>query len=532
MFFLCAGLAVIPHAGIENDEALFAQAIYKPRGELFNVHIGRSHVPVMLMTYLGALKSLIYKPILLIFGTGIWALRVPMLLAAAASIWLFFLLLRRVAGDRAALIGCSILAVDSSYLISSCFDWGPVALQHLLVTGGSLLLVRFYQERRLWTLSSGMFLLGLSLWDKALAEWMLGGLAIAGILTLGRQIVATLTGPRLAAAVLAFGLGALPLIIFNVEEGWPTFHGNFELDTKDLPAKAAFLVYTESRGMFGWLTARSWQTPQPQPPQGLLQTASARISALAGAPHDFWLFYGVALALLLAPLADRNSLRAILFAVMALAVAWIQMAINRITGASVHHTILLWPIPEFLIGISFAAASRKLGRAGIPAIAAATAVLLASGALVINQYYVELWRFGGWQSWNDGIFALSDYVKGLKASNVICMDWGILDTLRLLGRGKLALVEGVSPFNGAEMGNWEKQSAEWMLSDPDNVFLGHTKEFAFFPRPGPGLERFAEAAGYRRVPVAVISDHYGRRVYEVYRFEKRGSGASKTGVGG
>ena len=69
LFFFLAGLALIPHAGIENDEVLFAEAIYHPRAELYAIRIGRSHVPLMLISYLGALKSLIYKPLLQAFGT-------------------------------------------------------------------------------------------------------------------------------------------------------------------------------------------------------------------------------------------------------------------------------------------------------------------------------------------------------------------------------------------------------------------------------------------------------------------------------
>ena len=103
----------------------------------------------MMMSYLGALKAWLYRPIFSLFGIGVWSLREPPLVAGALSVWLFYLLfLRRVAGPRAAaLIGCSLLAADSIYLLTVCFDWGPVAFQHLLLIGGALLLLlRFYQK--------------------------------------------------------------------------------------------------------------------------------------------------------------------------------------------------------------------------------------------------------------------------------------------------------------------------------------------------------------------------------------------------
>src|SRR5438270_7740362 len=130
-----------------------------------------ARLPIMLMSYLGTLKSWVYVPIFRVFGTGVSALRDPALLAGVAGVWLFYLLLRRIAGQRAAVIGCGLLTADSLYLLTICFDWGPVALQHLLLLGGVLLLVRFFQDGREFALPCATFLFGLAMWAKALAIW-------------------------------------------------------------------------------------------------------------------------------------------------------------------------------------------------------------------------------------------------------------------------------------------------------------------------------------------------------------------------
>ena len=231
IFFFLAGHAILPHVGIEDDETLFVDAILHPRAELYSLRVGHSHIPLMLMTYLGALKSLIYGSIFRYFGTGIRALREPMLLAGVASLYLFFRLLRRIAGARAAYIGCGLLAVDSMYLLTICFDWGPVALQHLLLIGGVLLVIGFFQEGRGRYLAAGGLLLGLALWDKALAIWLLSGLGIAAIATFPRQIFAAFTRRNLSLFAAGFLLGALPLVIYNAGHHWVTFRGNFQRDT-------------------------------------------------------------------------------------------------------------------------------------------------------------------------------------------------------------------------------------------------------------------------------------------------------------
>jgi hypothetical protein len=378
-FFFLAGQAFLGRIGIQNDEALFGYAFLEPRTG-FMLHVGHSRLPLMLMTYLGTLKAWIYRPIFDVFGIGVWTLREPMLIAGAFSIWLFYLLLRRASGERAALIGCGFLAVDAIYLLTVCFDWGPVALQHLLLVGGLLQLLRFYQRRKLSLLFGGFLLFGLAMWDKALAAWMLGGIGVAGLALFWRQIWRVTGWKTVAIAVLGFGLGALPLIIYNAKTHMSTLQGK-SFDLSDVSGKARLLRDTARGGpLLGWMLNDDWQTPFPHAPANLLQDACRKASELAGRPRQHLLLYAFILALLLAPLARGADLRIILFALIAMAVQWVQMLITVDAGGSVHHTVLLWPLPHMLIGASFAAASRRLGRAARPVLACVMAVGMASGA--------------------------------------------------------------------------------------------------------------------------------------------------------
>ena len=522
IFFVLAGNLLIPYVGIENDEALFAQGLYRPRGELYSLHIGRSHVPIMLMTYLGALKSWVYGPILKAFGISLRTLRQPMLLAGAASIWLFFLLLRRIAGNRAALIGCALLAVDSLYLLTSCFDWGPVALQHLLLAAGVLLVVQFHQEGRPLALAGGFFLLGLALWDKALAVWILSGLAVGGILTFPRQILAALTPRRIAIALGAFALGALPLLIYNVESRGGTFQGNFQAAPQDLAGKALFLARSSSgAGLFGWMTAEDWETPHPRPARTALERGAAAMSAVAGHPRNSLLGYAFLLALLLAPLAGWINFRLILWALIAMAVAWVQMAINQNTGGSIHHTILLWPLPQAIIAISFAAASRRIGRADIPALAVILSALMVSSVLVTNEYFTTMVRNGGAQAWNDGMLNLGRFLRPVPPPNYLfSLDWGIIDPLRLLSRGQLRLAS-VDPVFNPSMTPPEAAMVRQMISDPGNLFIAHTPEFEVFKGNQQRLLKLASDSGFERAVIIHVPDSRGRIVYEIYSFQRK-----------
>jgi 4-amino-4-deoxy-L-arabinose transferase-like glycosyltransferase len=524
LFFLLAGLAFLGRIGIENDETIFAGVFLKPYGGAYTIRIGHSRIPLMVMTYIGTLKAWLYRPLMSLFGTNVAVLRLPMILAGVAAVWLFYRLLDRIAGQRAAVIGCTLLAVDSTFLLTVCFDWGPVAMQHLLLLAGLLLLVRFYQDRGLPALFWGFCMLGLGMWDKALAVWMLGGIGVAAIAVFPGRLWALATRQRIALSLAGFALGVLPLVVFNVENHWATFAGNVKRDTSDIPGKAHMLIETaKGDGLFGWMFDEQWQTPTPHAPSGIVARTSAEISSLAGHPRRHALFYAFLLAVLLAPLARGDALRAILFAVIAMGVAWVQMATNASTGGSVHHTILLWPFPQWVIGVSFAAASRRLGRAGIPAVVVVTAVMTISGILVTNEYFYVSYAFGGAPVWSEAVFPLSDFMKRVEAGTVYCVDWGILDTLRYLNHGKLKLAVGSDPISKPQLSLADREPVLRMLADPGAVFIAHTKDFENFQGTNDRLVKFAAAEGYRRDMLAVISDSFGRPAFEVYRFMAPGA---------
>jgi hypothetical protein len=322
-----------------------------------------------------------------------------------------------------------------------------------------------------------------------------------------------------ATGGLAFALGALPLIVYNVDKKLATFRSNMVRDTSDIPGKARHLMNTANgQGMFGWLLYEDWQVAAPHQPEGGLQKASAQISSLAGHPRHNLMLYAFGLALLLAPLARGDALRSILFALIAMAVAWAQMAVTANAGASVHHAILLWPFPAMVIAVSFAAASRRLGRAGIPAVAAVLLVLMVAGALVTNEYYSLMIRNGGTQNWTDAIFTLSDYMKGVPSKGIFCADWGIMDSLRLLNRGKLPLNVGTDPIRKPELSQDDREYLQHVVSEPSDVFIAHTQDYEFFPGVNGKLVKYAAESGYEREMMAVIPDSWGRPVYEVYRF--------------
>ncbi len=517
--FFFAGLPFVPRLGIQNDEALFAYGVFPPRSGAYILHAAHFDLPIMLMSYVGALKSWIYMPLFGAFGASVWTTRVPMLAAAAASIWLFYLFLHGVAGKRAAVAGCLLLAADPIYLLTTCFDWGPVALQHLLALGGLVLILRFWRRRDELALAGGFLLLGLMMWDKALAIWSLAGFALASMLTQGHMIGAAITPRRLAVTLSAFVLGAIPLIAYNLQMRAATIDQTVAYDFGQTPQKLRVLESTaDGSGLFGWLNGEDGQARHAAPSRGVLQRASAAIASLTGNPRRSWMLYAFCAALLLTPLSRGSERRAIVFAMLAMAGAWALMAVTANAGGGLHHTILLWPLPQMVMGVSFAAASRRLGRSGRPALAAALILLAGSNLAVLNTYYATTVRNGGAINWTDAIFALSRSLKTHPAREFYCVDWGIMGSLHLLNRGRLPLLVGSAELSRTEWTSEDREHLMAMVSRPDHVFLTHSPEFEFFPGLTARLVKFAGSLGYQRETLSIVRDTHDRPTFEIYHF--------------
>ena len=196
------------------------------------------------------------------------------------------------------------------------------------------------------------------------------------------------------------------------------------------------------------------------------------------------------------------------------------MATNANTGGSVHHTILLWPLPEMVVAVAFASASRRLGRAGLPIAIVATAVMAIFGVLVTNEYYFVSYSYGPTPVWSDAVLPLTDYVKGVRSGNVYCVDWGMLDSIRYLSHGTVKVAEGTDPISKPQLSPDDRIIALRMVSEEGAIFVGHTKDFENFQGTNEKLVKFAVNEGYQREMMSVIADSFGRPAFEVYRFVK------------
>jgi hypothetical protein len=505
--FLLLGLTLIPYTGIQTDEAIFANPLFGPTNRDFRIILFHLDIPLMVMSYMGTLKALLYWPILSVFGHGPYSIRVPVVVAGAVTILALFKFSKIAASIRAGLAAALLLASDPAFLLCTTFDWGPVALGHLLLVTGCLAVANSYLEL-------GCLLFGLALWNKAIFLWPLTGL-IAGLLVAYLpEFGITLTDwRRCARSLCMFLLGASPLILYNVHQPNATLRLNAQLSLEDVGVKFQQLeLATRGATLFGYL-ATDDGSGSAKPLGSWHGRASWWIRERLG-KHRFSLFgYAILLAILATPLWWRSPLRkAGVFSLTFSVVTFAAMAVTRHAGSAVHHILMLWPMPHLLVGVAIAALRPRWL---FPPL---VAVLVLSNLLVINQYLIQLERWGAAASFTDAIYPLSDALPDSAGYTIYVIDWGMWDNLELLHFGKLHMVWAGDHFTTANPDEASRREITKMLSDPHGLFLGHVPSREEFRGVGERLTSRGSALHYERQLLRTISDSNGRPVFEIFRF--------------
>jgi 4-amino-4-deoxy-L-arabinose transferase-like glycosyltransferase len=510
--FILLGCALLPFPGVQNDEALFGIPLYLFNARELSIIIFHRHIPLMVMTYVGALKTWIYAAIFHFWHVTVWSIRLPMVLAGAITVYFFHRLTYRSAGSVPALLAAFFLASDPIFLVTNTFDWGPVALSQFLLVSGCYFLLRFGQEKnKMRDLAQGFFFLGLGLWNKALMLWLLAGLAVAAAIVFHREVRRLASRKAFAIGIAAFLIGALPVILYNIRHANSTLGSNAHLELGSLPAavkgklemaRGAF----NGSGLFGFIPAPEWDRPQPP------ATRRGRVAQWIGdhtIKRQSSAFDFVFLAALAAvPLWWRSHVA--WFALLFLVTAWLAMAVTRDAGGAIHHAVLLWPFPQFFVAVVLSTLPWRKIAIGLGI------AIVAMNLLVDNEYVRELDVNGSAGNFTDALFPLSGAIPDGPAINVV--DWGMANTIALFHQGR-ALVRPVDGlFQTATPSAGQSEIIKNVLTDPQAIFVGHVPERDVFREVRSNLDQAATALGRHKRLIRIIYDSHGRAVFEIFKF--------------
>jgi hypothetical protein len=509
---------LIPYAGIQDDEALFASPLYYPLGRELQLRAFHHDVPLMIMSYLGTLKTMLYWRWLPLFGSSVWAVRLPMVFAGAITVFFFYRLILlsgpRSATRSAALaagLGAFLLATDPVFLMTNTFDWGPVALEHVLLVTGCFLLAAFARKRtQIAYLAGGFFLFGLALWDKALFLWALSGITVAAVVVCWPEVRQCISRRNLAIAAAGFILGALPFVLYNLRHSAATVGDNAHWETNRLPYKWLQLKNAANgTSLFGFI-AEEESRVVPKPAMSLRGHAASWIRHTFGEHRESGFYYSFAVLLAAVPLWWRS--RPARFSLVFLCVAWGLMAFTKDAGGAAHHDVLLWPFPLLFAAVTVAAIPWRW----VAALVGTGLVIM--NLLVVNQYVVQFEHNGAAGNFTDALIPLA-HVLPEDGRTVWVLDWGIGNSIQLAHQGRLKLRYGSGPLEMDAPNPAQRAQILYMLQDdPGAVFVGHAPGWEVTAGVPERLDRFATASGYRKELLNTVWDSNGRPVFEVFRY--------------
>jgi hypothetical protein len=242
---------------------------------------------------------------------------------------------------------------------------------------------------------------------------------------------------------------------------------------------------------------------------------SAGVHSLAGFRYHNQLEPAFLIALALAALLGFTSgfaraRRTLGFCLIAMAVAWIQMAVTKDAGWGAHHVVLLWPLPHWFLAVALVEVSQRIRwpRVGAVALAAAMLFLVGENLLLTNEYFYQLATFGALGSWSDAIYQLSEEASRMQSARIVVDDWGIANALQVLHGGSLPLVM-------ADGRGWEPARLA------EEVWIGHTPEYQQTAGASERIIQAARSAGFEKQMIETVPDRNGRPVFEIFRFMRR-----------
>ena len=508
LLFLCLGIVFLPLLGFEYDEVVFIQPLFHPAQSFASIQLFHHVIPLMQMSYAGALKTWIYAPVFKFYTPNPISVRLPVLFLASFTVFLIGLIVQHCASSKAAVFTCAVLASDLNFLLTSVFDWGPVVIQNLLLTTGLYFLL--VQRKKSFSIPCAAFAFGLALWDKALFVWIFSGLAISGVMVGFRVLWRETTTKKLGLVLTALIIGAAPLLIYNFRHHGETFRGNAKLSLAEIGPKFSFLrIAINNQAFKGFFVDQSMPRPA-KINSGLLNAlywlALRSRDASSGRFLSFLFLSLVGLVLACPP-----KRRLILWLELAVLIAWLQAAMTQNAGGFVHHIVIFYPVLFIALGICADEIANRLRNFGNVFLAVAGALLCLTGLNIINAQYVTFHRFSPSTFWTDADGALSQYLTAHKSHPVLIADWGIATQADVRTRGTLPMQEiSFSLKDGSLTG---KQMREWAKAR--SLVVLHTAEHTMFPNQNAKLASLATANGLALVPLKTITDQAGHPMFEI-----------------
>lgn len=177
----------IDYPGIFNDEILWGNAALGGIDDSMII-LKIFDVPIMLMSYIGALKSWLYYPVFKIFGVSPYSIRIPMILCGSISLLMVKWVTTQLFNSKIAAIVMVILAIDSSFVTQTRVDQGPIVLALFISLSCIYYFIKLLSEVKPAYLWAILALSIAGIFNKLNFIWFVNSFFFSALFVYGREI--------------------------------------------------------------------------------------------------------------------------------------------------------------------------------------------------------------------------------------------------------------------------------------------------------------------------------------------------------
>jgi hypothetical protein len=196
------------------------------------------------------------------------------------------------------------------------------------------------------------------------------------------------------------------------------------------------------------------------------------------------------------------------------------MVVSHGAGASVHHTVLLWPMPHLFVGIALAALRVPWLSLG------AGAVLIIANLLVVNQYVIQFERNGAKERFTDAVNSLSKPLSDATGDSVYIIDWGIKEPVEFLEKGKSQERSFNYLLISSTLDDAQRRAISAVLANPLALFVAHVRSEEILPHVGEQFESIRQAECYEKTDLRLVRDSNDRPIFELFRIQRQSPDSS------
>ena len=533
LLFIALAAWSLESPGLHYDEALFVNGALGGVTDSF-VHRRVFGIPVLLMPYMGALKSYLFAPVFALLGVSIETIRAPAVLLGAMCVLLGYKVGQQVSGSRwiGALFTLT-MATDPIFVFLGRTDFGPIVPMILIKFAALIALLKLLNTQESLCAWAVAILLILGMFDKLNFIWIVAALLLSAAIVYRKECVRLFRKREasflMAVAFLLLGLTVAGILIVPLMS-------NGQVDPIDWAGRLdqARILYELTMNAQAINQMMLGAPVMPSSPadkmEKLILVVLILIVVLRFAAPGIHVRRTTEGNLEPSPSERRRSNLA--FLVILFGLILLQVLLTR-QATGPHHIMTLWPFHHLIMLQAIVVLMDSLrdrflilrSRFYIARAAGSVFIGLAVLGVAFSQLNVTRAYNAAFDAaprlppmWTRSIYPLAAYVfQAPEADAVICVDWGICNqVLALSSRMRAKNQDLWSAFADLDKRGDPQEIFDHYFKGRRTIVITHVGEAVMMPAAHENFTRFAEHYLGNPAPSKLVVDGEGGPVFAVY----------------